>query len=175
MTSEADIRYYLIEKVMKKGGNMATVFDVADYILMKMDERGERLVSTMKLQKLCYYSQAWSLAWDEKPLFDSRIEAWVNGPVVRELFAQHKGRMYVSAGFFGGDPGVLTQDEKNTIDAVIDAYGHLDGYSLASLTHEEAPWLDARGGIAPNILCNREITQDSMRDFYMGIAIAQGN
>ena len=25
----------------------------------------------MELQKLCYYSQAWSLAWDEEPYFKS--------------------------------------------------------------------------------------------------------
>ena len=30
----------------------------------------------MKLQKLVYYSQAWSLIWDEKPLFEEEIEAW---------------------------------------------------------------------------------------------------
>lgn len=29
-----------------------------------------------------YYAQAWSLVWDEKPLFPERIEAWVNGPVL---------------------------------------------------------------------------------------------
>lgn len=43
---------------------MATVFDTAKYILEK---RGA--MSTMKLQKLCYYAQAWSLVW-----YDSRHE-----------------------------------------------------------------------------------------------------
>ncbi len=42
---------------------MATVFDVAAYIL---ENTGS--ISTMKLQKLCYYSQAWSLVWDDKPI-----------------------------------------------------------------------------------------------------------
>ena len=44
---------------------MASVFDVAAYILEKQGE-----MTTLKLQKLVYYSQAWSLVWDEKPLFD---------------------------------------------------------------------------------------------------------
>ncbi len=61
---------------------MAQLNDVARYILEL--QGGE--VSTMKLQKLMYYSQAWSLVWDEKPLFDAHIEAWANGPVIRELF-----------------------------------------------------------------------------------------
>ncbi|MCG7276629.1 Panacea domain-containing protein [Corynebacterium singulare] len=50
---------------------MARVNDVARYILENVDSG----VSTMKLQKLVYYAQAWSLVWDEKPLFNSRIEA----------------------------------------------------------------------------------------------------
>lgn len=53
------------------------VNNVARYIL----ERQEGRVSTMKLQKLVYYAQAWNLVWDEKPLFNSRIEAWANGPI----------------------------------------------------------------------------------------------
>lgn len=47
---------------------MATVFDVAQYILEKTGK-----ISTMKLQKLCYYSQAWALAWTEDPLFLSHF------------------------------------------------------------------------------------------------------
>lgn len=50
---------------------MATVFDVAAYILEKKGE-----MTAWKLQKLVYYSQAWSLVWDQRPLFAERIEAW---------------------------------------------------------------------------------------------------
>ena len=39
---------------------MATIFDVASYILSKQGP-----MTTMKLEKLCYYAQAWSLVWDE--------------------------------------------------------------------------------------------------------------
>lgn len=47
---------------------MATVFDVACYILSK-----QGCMTTMKLEKLCYYAQAWSLVWDERPLFDEEF------------------------------------------------------------------------------------------------------
>jgi len=43
---------------------MASVHDVAAYIL---DKRGP--MSHMKLQKLVYYCQAWSLVWDEELFF----------------------------------------------------------------------------------------------------------
>ena len=52
-----------------------TVFDIAKYIL---HQRGR--MSTMKLQKLCYYAQAWSLVWDDTPLFDEDFSAWRKRP-----------------------------------------------------------------------------------------------
>jgi uncharacterized phage-associated protein len=66
---------------------MRSVLDVAAYIVQKLGP-----LTAMKLQKLVYYSQAWSLVWDEKPLFRERVEAWANGPVVRRLFEVHKGQ-----------------------------------------------------------------------------------
>ena len=70
---------------------MADVFDVAKYILEKQGS-----MTTMKLQKLVYYSQAWSVVWDEKPIFEERIEAWASGPVVRELYEEHRGMFIIS-------------------------------------------------------------------------------
>ena len=72
---------------------MATVGDVARYILERLapDRFGDR-VTAWKLQKLVYYAQAWSLVWDEVPLFPERIEAWANGPVCPTLY-QPKGKL----------------------------------------------------------------------------------
>ncbi len=67
-----------------------SVHDVAAYILKKQGE-----MSAMKLQKLVYYSQAWSLVWDEKPLFRAQVEAWANGPVARSLYDKHRGQFAV--------------------------------------------------------------------------------
>ena len=70
---------------------MATVFDVAKYILHK-----KKKLSTWKLQKLCYYAQAWSIAWTEHPLFAEDFEAWVNGPVCPELYHAHQGKFEIA-------------------------------------------------------------------------------
>lgn len=86
---------------------MANVNDVAAYILEKSNT-----MSTMKLQKLVYYCQTWSLVWDEKPLFDSRIEAWANEPVTVELFKEHKGRFTARKDMFPGQPSRLAEPEK---------------------------------------------------------------
>src|SRR5271157_4427990 len=95
---------------------MASVNDVAAYILKK---RGR--TTAMKLQKLVYYCQAWSLVWDDKPLFKARIEAWANGPVVPSLYNLHRGKFDVAR--WPGDPNALTDSERETVDAVLRFYG----------------------------------------------------
>lgn len=44
-----------------------------------------RRVSLRRLELLLYYAQAWSLAWDGKPLFRARIVAAADGPRIPEL------------------------------------------------------------------------------------------
>lgn len=139
---------------------MATVFDVAAYILKK----GGAMTS-MKLQKLVYYSQAWSLVWDEKPLFSEKVRAWVGGPVVPELFAEHRGEYNVSSEP-KGDPKVLTKDERETVDAVLKFYGDKSGQWLSDLTHKERPWREARNGLDATQRGNAEITTDAMVSYY---------
>lgn len=139
---------------------MAKVHDVAAYIISKL-----RPVDAMKLQKLLYYSQAWSLVWDDRALFNAGIEAWANGPVIREVFKAYQGQYKISKPKYG-NPSALTSKEKQTIDAVLRFYGKKSGYFLSQLTHRERPWMDARIGIAPGDLGDREITLAAMRDYY---------
>lgn len=143
----------------------ATVVDVAAYFLA---ESGTRM-TTMKLQKLCYYGQAWSLVWDRKKLFDAPIFAWANGPVAPELFKLHRGKYFIEPGAldkYGADFNKLTQEQMDTCNAVIDSYGKFSGTQLSFLTHNEEPWLQARGGLGPHEKGNEEITTDAMLEFY---------
>lgn len=143
---------------------MAKVFDVAKYILEKIGT-----MSTMKLQKLCYYCQAWSLVWDEQPLFEEEFYAWMNGPVCRELFQITKGKFLVSAEDEPGDSSKLTEDQKETIDAVLAYYAEHDAQWLSRLTHMEDPWKIARGDAAEGEYCDNIITKASMAEYYGGL------
>jgi len=147
----------------REGCAMASVFDVAAYILEKCGT-----LTTWKLQKLVYYAQAWSLVWDEKPLFDQGIEAWANGPVVRELYNAHKGKFTVSS-FSPGDSGRLSNDQKETIDAVIRDYGEFSSQQLSDLTHSEKPWKDARRGIPDGERGDTVIDLDALAEYYGGL------
>ena len=117
---------------------MARVIDVAQYILRS---RGE--MTTMKLQKLVYYCQAWHIAWKDDVLFPDRIEAWPDGPVVPSLFKQHQGKFRISS-FRGANSESLSDDERDTVDRVLAFYGSKSPQWLIDLTHQEAPWAEAR-------------------------------
>lgn len=57
--------------------------EVGKYFIYLANKENKALTNK-KLQKLVYYSQAWSLVLnDNKKLFKEPIEAWVHGPAVR--------------------------------------------------------------------------------------------
>ena len=139
---------------------MTTANDVAAYILRKLGR-----MTAMKLQKLAYYSQAWSLVWDERPLFRDRVEAWVNGPVVPNLYAVHRGLFDVKS-WPKGNPENLSNVQRETVDAVLEFYGDKSSQWLSELTHSEDPWKDARQGLSPMQHGENEITHASMPASY---------
>ena len=147
---------------------MASIVDVAKYITQKMGE-----LSTMKLQKLCYYSQAWSLAWDGVPIFEQDFEAWANGPVCTELFRLHRKQFLVDESTFPQTCGKnnLTENEIDTINKVLDFYGEKEAHWLSELTHKERPWREARqrANALPGDYCTEVITKESMQDYYAGL------
>jgi len=155
-------------KVINGGKEMRkpTVFDVAKYMLNNLGS-----MTTMKLQKLVYYAQAWSLAWDGVPLFDGYFEAWANGPVCPELFNSHQGRYELSEHYYDkkGDTSLFTQDQRDTMDAIIRDYGDKSAQWLSSLTHQELPWRAAREGIPVGMRSDRRISEDIMQDYYGGL------
>lgn len=141
------------------------VYDVASYILVRFGR-----MSSMKLQKLVYYCQAWSLVWDEKPLFSERIKAWANGPVVGELFFQLKGLFQVDEDdLLIGNYRKLNYNQMTTIDAVLKHYGDKSAQWLIELTHNEEPWKKARIGLLENERSDRIIDLDSIAEYYCSL------
>lgn len=146
---------------------MASAHDVAKYILERQSP-----MTTWKLQKLVYYSQAWHLVWDDEPLFDERIEAWANGPVVRALYDLHKGK-YEVARWPMGKLRNLSAAKRESIDAVLNFYGDKTGHWLSELTHMEDPWRDARAGMSRNERGRKQITRGALADYYSQLVPAQ--
>src|SRR5580704_12809669 len=73
---------------------MLRAIDIARYLIQlsyRPDSPEESdLLCPLRLQKLLYYVQGWSLALRGRPAFDDEIEAWTLGPVVPEIYRQFK-------------------------------------------------------------------------------------
>lgn len=140
--------------------------DVAAVIQERMGE-----MTAMKLQKLVYYSQAWSLVWDEAPLISEEVQAWANGPVIPELYNAHRGLYTVAPGQIEGNPDSLDKDQLETIEAVLQHYGDKHSQWLSDLTHAEDPWKNARqqAGLTDGARGNVAISQAAMAEYYSSL------
>lgn len=142
---------------------MANVDDVAAAVLERTGT-----IDTFKLQKLVYYSQAWHLVWEDKPLFPDPIEAWAAGPVVRTLYNHHRG-LYSVSEWEWGNSSALKKRERRSVKSVVDSYGRLSGRQLSHLTHQERPWRTARGDLGPTDRGAAEITLADMYSYYSAL------
>ena len=161
--SDFVIGHSLRTKTVSPEKPLVSSLDVAEYILNKTGP-----ISTMKLQKLVYYCQAWSLVWDENPIFYENIEAWANGPVIRELFNYHRGMFQIEK-VFTGNPALLNETQIETIDAVLDFYGKKSAQWLIELSHNEEPWKQARRGLSEPERGSRVISLESMAYYYSSL------
>ncbi|MNN29543.1 hypothetical protein D3C81_1431520 [compost metagenome] len=144
---------------------MAPYLDAAKYIL---EQTGA--ISAMKLQKLMYYSQAWSLVWEEAPLFEEDFQAWANGPVLPELYQLHKGQFTVDVSLArDGNVNRLNHEQKDSVKKVLAFYAAKNAQTLSNLTHQEKPWLEARGDTAPMEISNAVISKASMHEYYSSL------
>ena len=145
------------------------VFDTANYIMTNYTNMPEEygVLSAMKLQKLVYYAQAWSLTWDDEILFDDPIEAWIYGPVNRELFNISRGHYHPQDIENQKLSGIeFSQDQKETMDLVIENYGKFKAGILASMTQTKHLGKKPEKGVGPVENGNAVIDIEDMRKFY---------
>lgn len=149
---------------------MASVNDVAAYVVKHFRDQG---ISTMKLQKLCYIAQGWSLALRRRPLFAASFEAWRNGPVTRALYVNHR-RAYSVSTWQWGNAEALDAQERIVLDAVLANYEALTGPQLSALTHKPGtPWSQTRlsAGVSEGESCQVEIPEDLIADHYSQVLL----
>lgn len=126
---------------------MLTCFDVADYFLSKTDEEAGDVISNLKLQKLVYYAQGFTLAVTGKPLFNEPIEAWQHGPVVPDLYHKYKDHgAYGIPAPTNVDFSKFSSEIKEILDEVYDVYGQFSAWKLRNMTHGEVPWKNTKKG-----------------------------
>lgn len=147
----------------REGLAVSSVYELANWFLMK------KPMTHKKLQKLCYYAQAWSYALRNVPIVDTQFEAWVHGPVSRDLYAIYAGNSYQDILPNKSVHFPFTNEEEEILESVWVTYGEYTANALEALSHNEPPWIEARAGISPNESSDRIISTDTMRKYYQSI------
>lgn len=142
---------------------MESIFEVAKYFLLLGP------MNHKKLEKLCYYAQAWHLAIIGRPLMYTSFQAWVHGPVSPELWHKYKEWGGLIIRQYEGMPNFNNPDTREFLNKIYNLYGRYSGDYLESLTHQEAPWINARKGLPVNAICTNEISQIDMAKYYRGV------
>ena len=141
---------------------------VANYFLYK-NSLDQKELTNKKLQKLLYYSQAWSLALNNKKIFPDKIEAWVHGPAVPSVYFVFKdfGFETISKPADRRLISCLTPEEKKLLDDIWLVYGKYPADYLEALSHSEKPWQTARERMENYEISDREIAPEIMKSYYV--------
>ena len=140
-----------------------SIIDIADWFLKKGN------MTQKKLQKLCYYAQAWCYALYGYRLINSDFQAWVHGPVSPVLYEKFRHFGFETIRIKGEININLDDEDAKLLEDVWETYGDRTGNALEALTHTEEPWLEARRGYSDNERCTVVISPDSMKRYYRRI------
>lgn len=109
-----------------------------------------------KLQKLLYFSYGIYLAQNNddynrlnNSLFENKFEAWVHGPVDPKIYSLYKNNginlLYLE------DIDTVSFDSKimNALNKTLEIYGKYNADELENISHNQAPWKNARKNLMP--------------------------
>jgi len=181
---EKNIRSSYIRCMSSQG--VYKVEEIANYFIKKGIEENIP-VNPMKLQKLLYFVYGWYMAYFDKKLFESTIEAWPYGPVVPSIYHEVKqyGNFPITApissyiisdmsvfSFKYSTPEFSAKDEQDAkfIDAFWNAFSKYDQFQLSNATHEPGtPWDTIYQKYNQVIPRNEKIPDEIIKEYFKSI------
>ncbi len=162
-----------IQRILKKEKELMLAIhseekidSVVKYIIYKSME-----ITPLALQKLLYYSQSFFKTFTGEFLFNNDCEAWVHGPVYKNIYFKYKDHGYNPI-----DEDIdlfrhfdLSEIEKTVIDTVILNFGCYSGKILENMTHAERPWRETRNGLEDHERSDRIIAKDLIDEYFKQI------
>ncbi|MBC5775734.1 DUF4065 domain-containing protein [Pontibacter sp. KCTC 32443] len=151
---------------------MYNINTICDYVILRLKSEGEDFLTNLRLQKLLYYVQAWHLAFNKEKLFEGDFQAWIHGPVNREIYDRFKDSKGLYSEIHLADLldencfQNIDEESRKHVDVILENYGKFSGTQLEYMTHQEEPWIDARKGYSPSQRCEIVINNELMGDYY---------
>ena len=154
---------------MKRNIYGINILNVADWFLVKESMRQK------KLQKLCYYAEAWCETLLKKPISNNcEFQAWVHGPVNESIWNKYRSYGWCDISQINEeDISDMEADIIGVLDSVWETYGEYTGEQLEWLTHQEKPWLEQREGLEEFESSRNVISVNTMKSYYGELTEAQ--
>lgn len=137
------------------------------YVLEKTED-----VTPLALQKILYFIKGFSTQFLKTEIFTEKAQAWPHGPVYKDIyncFSYYKGETINFKEILKGYEYDLSDEEKNLIDIIINAFGCYNGGILRNMSHLTTPWINARKGLDEQEHSAREINEKDISKFFKQI------
>lgn len=130
---------------------MKTAYEVAQFFLHHAYNGEKDQISHLKLQKLLYYAQGYSLTFLDKPIFDEPIECWQHGPVIKTIYHayKHYGEKPIPPAMVNIE--VFSNEEVIVLNYVVNEYMQYSAWELRNMTRYGGPWRLANSKYCSNI------------------------
>ncbi len=139
---------------------------IAKILINKCHEL-DREITNLKLQKLLYFSQGHYMQENNgRPLFDDDFQAWAHGPVVPDVYSEYKGYSWFTLPK-QRNIEKISSEINEFLTKLLENYGSKDGKRLEIISHDEKPWIDARGNLDPYAPSIIKITKESIKNYYI--------
>lgn len=146
-----------------------SIYEIANWFLSK------EVMTQKKLQKLCYYAQAWYYTLNNLRLCNANFEAWIHGPVSPVLYDRFKNFGFSGIKLTGNYISCIIEEDKNFLERVWMTYGEYTDNALEALSHSEPPWKEARIGYSKDERCNKIISLESMKKYFSSISVGSAS
>lgn len=147
---------------------MNSVFMITKYIIKKL-QNYSYTCSKVKIMKILYFVKGHYYQEKHEPLFEEHFEAWINGPVVRSVYAKltyEYNWAYTYESVTNEEVKEMDEEIKAFVDKIVFLYGKFNDETLIETTHQEKPWKDARGNLSASSSSENLIDEVIFKTFY---------
>jgi putative zinc finger/helix-turn-helix YgiT family protein len=155
-----------VQELLGEKNNTGSKLDlIIQYLLFKCED-----ITPLALQKILYYAQGFYYAFEGLFLFNEDCEAWLHGPVYRNVYNRYSSyRFDPIESIEGFDESVFTTSEKAILDSVIKNFCCYSGKTLEKFTHMEKPWLITRDGLSADVHSERIISKELIGEYFIAV------
>lgn len=154
---DLDISGFKEEKAQDIAENIIAIYNHKVDELAKDYDIIPEYITNLKLQKLLYFVQSFSLLIFGKRAFKEKIYAWPYGPVVKDVYENYK-QNHANEIVSINQSKNISRGLFKIIEEVVECYGSFEATKLIDFTHEEEPW--------KNTNLNDEIDIELIKNYF---------